>query len=216
MPRIFRRALIGAALSLAFAAACGYSPNPEDGTLKCGSSNACPDGYSCRSGTCWKNGGTGRAGTSGGGSSGTAGTTGNGGSGGNSIAKFVGLWTFVSAQSTRTRECTDGTKETTTPWADYFDVAAGPVAALSTDYYCTWNLDVASNGNATTIRPGSMCTKPDPNIPTTSYTWHGESFTLTTTNGVSGMLEASLPYDYTTALGSGSCTMKFTGPVTKQ
>jgi hypothetical protein len=213
MPRTFRRALIGAALSLALAAACGYSPNPEDGTLKCGSSNACPDGYSCRSGACWKNGGTGRAGTGGGGS---AGTTGNGGTGGGSVAKFVGHWVFNGPQSSRTRECTDGSKETTTPWEDYFDVATGPVAALSTDYYCTWNLDVASNGNSTTIRPGGMCTKPDPGIPTTSYTWHGESFTLTTTNGLSGMLEASLPYDYTTALGSGSCTMKFTGPVTKQ
>ena len=68
----------------------------------------------------------------------------------------------------------------------------------------------------TVIRPGGTCTKPDPNTPTTSYTWHGESFTLTTTNGTSGMLEASLPYEYTSVLGNGSCTMKFTGPVTKQ
>jgi hypothetical protein len=197
------RTVLGA-LSLVLAVACGYNPKFDDGSLKCGSSNACPDGYSCMSGRCWKNAGGG-------------GSTGTGGTGGNSaIAKFVGLWTFVGAQSTRTRECTDGSKETTNPWDDYFDVVAGPVAALSTDYYCTWNLDVSGSGNATAIRPGMMCTKPDPNTPGTSYTWHGESFTLTTTNGTTGMLEASLPYDYTTVLGSGSCTMKFTGPVTKQ
>lgn len=187
------RGLLGAALSLVLAVACGYGPTFADGTLKCGSSNACPDGYSCRSGTCSKNGGSSV-----------------------DVTKFVGRWAFVAAQTTRTRECTDGTKETTTPWDDYFDVAAGSVAALSTEYYCTWNLDVNGGGTATAIRPGSMCSKPDPTIPGTSYTWHGDSFTLTTTNGTSGMLEASLPYDYTTTLGSGSCTMKFTGPVTKQ
>ena len=201
------RTLLGAALSLVLVAACGYNPNFEDGSLKCGSSNACPDGYSCMSGRCWKNAGGG----------GSGGSTGTGGAGGNSaIAKFVGLWTFVGAQSTRTRECTDGSKETSNPWDDYFDVVAGPVAALSTDYYCTWNLDVKSGGTATAIRSGSMCTKADPTMVGTSYTWHGESFSLTTTNGTSGMLEASLPYDYTTPLGSGSCQMHFNGPVTKQ
>jgi hypothetical protein len=192
---IVSRALLGAALSLFLVAACGYSPNPEDGTLKCGSSNTCPEGFSCRSGTCWKNGGTG---------------------GSNDVSKFIGQWTFVAAQSKRTRSCTDGTTETTMPWDDFFDVSTGPVAALSTDYYCPWNLDVNGGGTATSIRSGSMCTKADPTMVGTSYTWHGESFTLTTTDGASGMLEASLPYDYTTPLGSGSCQMHFTGPVTKQ
>lgn len=204
MHKLISRALLAVPLSLALAAACGYSPSFDDGTLKCGSSNTCPDGYSCRSGTCWKNGG--------------GGGTGGGGTGGSNpnVAKFVGHWVFTAAASTRTRECTDGSSETTTPWDDYFDVITGPVAALSTDYYCTWNLDVNGSGTATTIRSGSMCTKPDPTLPGTSYTWHGESFTLTTSNGTSGMLEASLPYDYTTTLGNGSCTMHFTGPVTKQ
>jgi len=204
MRNFISRALLGATLSLVLAAAaCGYDPNPESGTLKCGSSNACPDGYSCRSGLCWKSG---------------TGGTGGGGTGGNNanIAKFVGRWAFNAAASSRTRVCSDGTNETTMPWDDYFDVVAGAVAALSTEYYCTWNLDVNGGGTTTAIRSGSMCTKPDPTIPGTSYTWHGESFTLTTTNGTSGMLDASLPYEYTTALGNGSCTMHFTGPVTKQ
>jgi hypothetical protein len=204
------RALLGAALSLVLVAACGYSPNPENGTLKCGSSNTCPEGFSCRSGTCWKDSGT--AGTTvGGGSMGTGGTGGS-----NSLSKFIGTWTFVAQQSTRTRSCSDGTQETTTPWDDFFDVTAGSVAALSADYYCNWNLDVNGGGTATAIRSGSMCTKADPTMVGTSYTWRGESFTLTTTDGTSGMLEASLPYSYTTPLGSGSCQMHFNGPVTKQ
>ena len=37
-------------------------------------------------------------------------------------------------------------------------------------------------------------------------------FTLTTTNGTSGTLDAVLPYDYASTAGSGSCTMHFTGP----
>jgi hypothetical protein len=195
MRTLISRALLAATVSLALAAACGYDPTFEDGTLKCGSSNTCPDGYSCRSGLCGANG--------------------TGGSGANN-AKFVGHWVFNAAATSRTRVCSDGTNETTTPWDDFFDVVIGPVTALSTEYYCTWNLDVNGSGTATTIRSGSMCTKPDPTIPGTSYTWHGESFTLTTTNGTSGMLEASLPYEYITALGNGSCTMHFTGPVTKQ
>jgi hypothetical protein len=211
MPTAITRSILGTALALVAATACGYSPNPESGTLKCGSSNTCPEGYSCQSGLCWKDG----AGGSGGSGSGHGGS---GGGGGNNpaVAKFVGHWVFNGALSTRTRDCNDGTHEVTTPWDDFFDVAAGPVAALSTDYYCTWNLDVNGSGTQTAIRSGTMCTKPDPNVAGTSYTWHGESFTLTTTNGTSGMLEASLPYDYTTTGGSGMCTMKFTGAVTKQ
>ncbi len=194
MRNLISRALLAATLSLALAADCGYSPNFADDMLKCGPSNSCPDGYSCRSGLC-------RA---------------DAGGNNTNVAKFVGRWVFNAAASSRTRVCNDGTNETTTPWDDYFDVVTGPVAALSADYYCNWNLDVNGGGTATAIRSGSMCTKPDPNIPGTSYTWHGESFTLTTTNGTSGMLDASLPYEYTTALGNGSCTMHFTGPVTKQ
>ena len=66
MKRTFiSRALLGATLSLVLAAACGYDPNPESGMLKCGSSNTCPDGYSCNSGLCWKNGAGGSSGRGG-------------------------------------------------------------------------------------------------------------------------------------------------------
>ena len=43
----------------------------------------------------------------------------------------------------------------------------------------------------------------------------GEAFTLTPGAGNTGTLDASIPYTYTGYAGSGSCTMHFTGPVTK-
>lgn len=210
------------AMPLLIAAACGYDPNPASGTLQCGSSNTCPEGYSCRSGRCWKDdsGGAGSAGSSG--SAGTTGTAGRGGSGGAggtaggpNLDHFIGTWVFVGAQSKRTRQCTDNTNETLTPWNDSFTVEAGGAAALKIGYYCpTWNADVS--GSTTVIRPGQTC---DDLImlPGTKFTFHGESFTLTTTDGSTGTLEASLPYEYGPATGAsaGSCTMKFTGPVTK-
>ncbi len=55
-------------------------------------------------------------------------------------------------------------------------------AALTTNFYCDWNLDVAGSGNATTIRPGGSCTKPDQNDPTIMYTWTGETLTLTSSS----------------------------------
>ena len=201
------RGILGAlaAMPLLIAAACGYGPNPESGTLQCGSSNACPENYTCRSGRCWRDG-----------AGGSGGTTGQGGSGGGpNIANFVGTWVFDGPASKRTRQCTDGTDEIMMPWDDSFTVEAGVAAPLSIGYYCAvWNADVS--GTKTVIRPGQGC---DDLVmsPGTKFTFHGETFALTTTNGTSGTLEASLPYDYGPAAGAstGSCTMKFTGPVTK-
>ena len=205
------RALLGTTLSLVLAAACGYDPNPESGMLKCGSSNTCPDGYSCNSGLCWKNGA--------GGSSGRGGSTGGGGTGGSNAAadKFVGTWKFVSP-STRMIACTDGSTENK-DWSglgEMFDVSRGPTTALATFYYCSWDLDLASAGTSTVIKPGATCTATDNTVtPPTTYTWHGMLFTLSTTNGQSGTLAADLPFDYASTAGTGSCTMHFTGTMTK-
>jgi hypothetical protein len=185
--------------------ACGYSPNFESGTLQCASSNSCPEGYSCRSGRCWKDGA--------GGQGGSGGTTGQGGSGGGgNVANFIGTWVFNGAASKRTRQCNDGTNETLMPWDDIVTIEAGTTSPIAIGYYCLWNADI--NGTATVIRPNQSCTDALM-LPGTTFTYRGESFTLTTTNGTSGMLEASLPYEYASAAGSGSCTMKFTGPVNK-
>jgi hypothetical protein len=206
------------AMPLLIAAACGYSPNPESGTLQCGSSNSCPEGYSCRSGRCWKDG----AGGAGGGSGGTTGTAGRGGSGGTggtgggtNVANFIGTWVFNGASSKRVRQCTDGTNETMMPYNDSLIVEAGVGGApLLIGYYCGWNADV--NGTTATIRAGQSCDDLVM-LPGTKFTFRGESLTLTTTNGTTGMLEASIPYDYgpPTGASTGSCTMKFTAPVTK-
>jgi hypothetical protein len=202
--------VLGTALALVVASACGYSPNPESGTLKCGSSNSCPEGYSCSSGRCWKDG----AGGTGGSSSGHGGSGGSGGSSG--ADKFIGTWRFISPSS-RMIACTDGSSENK-DWSNLgesFDVSVGPVSALTTYYYCDWDLDVASGGTSTVIKPGAACTGDDGATPPTTYTWHGMLFTLSTSNGQSGTLIADLPFDYSSTAGSGSCTMHFTGTLTK-
>ena len=215
MRTLISRALLAATLSMAVATACGYDPSPESGMLHCGPQNSCPDGYSCTSGRCWRDGGGGSTGTAGtGGRGGSGGTGGSGGSG--SVAKFVGRWTF-GADSMRVRVCTDGvTNETIKPWDDFFDVTIGGVSPLATIYYCPWNLDVNAAGTATTVRTGTSCSLPSADDPTVRFTWRAESFTLTTTNGSTGTLDASIPYTYAgTTTGSGSCTMHFTGSMTK-
>jgi hypothetical protein len=193
--------LLGAALAILTAAACGYNPNPESGTLQCGPDNTCPQNYTCRSGLCWRDGA--------GGSTGTGGT-----GGGDPPSHFIGVWVSDPSLAKRVRVCNDGTNETLA-WDDYLDITAGGPALLRTNYYCDWDLDLNVGGTATVIRPGAMCTKPDMNDPSIMFTWHGESLTLTTTNGTSGTLDMSLPYEYTTTTGSGSCTLHFTGPMTK-
>jgi hypothetical protein len=205
MRTLISRVLLAATLTTVVATACGYDPNPESGTLHCGSQNSCPDGYSCTSGRCSRDGAGGSGGSGGGGS---------GGSG--SVDKFIGTWTFTPATSMRVRVCTDGTNETMKPYDDFFAISVGGVSPLTTSFYCNWNLDVNAAGTTTTIRPGTSCSAPADGDPTTTFTWTGESFTLSTTNGSTGTLEASIPYTYTGPIsGSGSCTMHFTAPVTK-
>lgn len=213
MRAIVSRSVLGFALALVVAAACGYDPNPASGTLKCGPQNSCPDGYMCMSGDCWRVGGAGSTGTGHGGSGGTGGSsTGTGGS--TSVDKFIGTWTFATGAQ-RVRVCPTLNVNETMAWSDYFDVSAGTISPLSVSYYCNFNLDVNGGGTMTSIRTGTSCSAPDPNNPGISYTWTGESFTLTTTNGTSGTLDASIPYVQTSSAGTASCTMHFTGPVTK-
>ena len=200
--------VFGAVLSLVVATACGYDPNFKSDTLKCGPQNSCPDNYTCKSGLCERNGA--------GGSGNATGRGGTGGGGGSPADKFSGTWTFDAANTTRVRVCTDGTNETMHPYADAFDITAGSGGAvLLADFYCPWNLDLNAAGTTTVIRSGQMCSRPDPNDSTINFTWRGEAFTFMTTNGSSGTADISLPYSYTTSTGSGTCTMHFTGPVTK-
>jgi hypothetical protein len=224
MRTFLSRGLLGLTMAtLVLAAACGYDPNPESGTLKCGPMNSCPDNYSCMNGACWRNGAAGN-GSGHGGTGGTGGSSAKGGSGGSSMGgsggspsdKFIGTWNFDAANTTRVRVCTDGTNETMHPYADSFVITAATTAALSADFYCPWNLDLTMGGTTTMIRSGQSCSHPDPTDATVNFTWRADAFTLMTTNGTSGTADLSVPYSYTTSTGSGSCTMHFTGPVTKQ
>ena len=210
MRALISRGVFGVVLSLIVATACGYDPMPENGMLKCGSGNSCPDNYSGTSWRCWRNGAGGSGNTTGGGGRGGAG----GGGGSASGDKFIGHWVSNPATAKRMRVCTDGTNETMA-WDDFLDIAKGTSTALTVNYYCDWNLDVATTGNATTIHPGSTCSHPDMTDPTVTYTWSGETLTLTSSDGATGTIDMSLPYTYTTLTGSGSCTFHFTGPMTK-
>jgi hypothetical protein len=97
-----------------------------------------------------------------------------------------------------------------------FDVTRGPTTALATFYYCNWDLDLASGGTSTVIKPGAGCMATVNTVtPPVTYTWHGMLFTLSTTNGQTGTLVADLPFDSASTAGSVSCTMHFTGTMTK-
>jgi hypothetical protein len=194
-------------------AGCGYAPNPESGTLRCGPGASCPQGYSCADGlTCWKNGQS--PGDGGLPSDGGPPRDGAGGDAG-AADKFVGTWIF-GATFTKVITCTDGSSSTTNLAGDYVPVVAGTAAPLTADYFCLWNLDLVAAGTSTVIRSGTTCSKTDSTLsPPVTYTWHGQSFTLTTTDGHSGTLDAQLPYDYQSSASTGSCTEHFTGPVSK-
>ena len=128
---------------------------------------------------------------------------------------LFGHWTFV-APSTRKIVC--GATAKTEDWSnmgEFFDIDAGGPGTFTTYYYCNWDLDLGADEHSTKVRPAQSCSGPDPTDATITYTWHGEAFTLSSTDGKHGTLDASLPYDYVTLTGAGSCTMHFTGTVTK-
>lgn len=210
-----RRLLTGAALALIALSghlACGYSPNPESGKLKCGRGQSCPEGYSCTDGlTCWKNMG----GPDGGGSDVKPADGGGDGPTVNPAEKFIGRWVFGSG-ATQVIACSDGTGKTEDFTGDFVDVMAGTGGVpLRAEYFCFWNLDVGPAGNATVIRQGTTCSRAATNDPTMMFTWHGQSFTITTANGRTGTLSASIPYDYQSATGSATCTMQFSASLSK-
>jgi hypothetical protein len=191
-----RGALAGTFLStlLLLAAGCSYSPNPESGTLMCSvDGGLCPEGYGCTSGFCYKDG----EGPS------------------NSRAKFVGRWMFGSP-TPQVITCADGGNMNNDLTGDFIEVTNQGAAQLSTFYYCAWTLNLNAAGNATVIVPGTTCSAPEPTVPQLSYTWRGEAFTVTTNDGNTATLNASLPYDKVLAGAAAvPCTMTITSTMTK-
>jgi hypothetical protein len=193
--RTGRHALFAAALSVVAASACGYGPEIESGRLLCGPGGSCPEGYCCGANqTCW--------------SEDIAGACED-----PTLANLIGHWVFV-APSRRVIACNDGFTEDMTAWTDYFDVEEGGSAELRSFYYCDLDLDVGANG-ATVLVSNRSCDQPDPQTPGAMFTYTPTAFTLSTTNGVNGSLAASIPYTAGPTTAQVSCTMNFTGTLTK-
>lgn len=174
---------------------CGYGPSFDSGRLRCATADdSCPEGYWCADdGRCWR----------------------DGEAPGGARDRFIGDWSFIHP-STRTIQCSDGSGGTE-DWADrdFVPIEAGSGTSLEANFFCLWILDVNSAGNSTVIRPGQSCSDADLLDPTISYTWQGQSFTITSTDGRTGTGQMSLPYEYRTPLGNGSCTMTYTVTLTK-
>jgi hypothetical protein len=225
------------ALLVASATRCAYSPNPDNGTLQCGTGDSCPDGYRCVTAgsgkTCWKNGETptGTAGTSGGaGQGGTTGAAGTGAAGTTVLpsgANFVGRWIFL-AGSTETVSCTDNSTTMPVIVDDYMDVTQNGTTIVE-DYFCPWNENLNVTATGTTIRAGQSCsrTSSDATTGTTKFTWHGTTFNMSTLDGKSATLAATVGSDYlkdasktgcgpnATVACTGTCTIMINGSLGK-
>jgi hypothetical protein len=182
------RSMFAAALLL-LTAGCSYSPDFASGTLKCSADQTCPEGYGCVEQLCYKN----------------------------EHVKFAGHWIFGSP-SPQKINC-GGVMMNQDLAGDYLDVIADETGHgdLSGDYYCVWSLHVS--GDKATLAPSAACTKADPD-PTMmlKYTWHADKFTITTTDGRTGTLDASIPYDYQytdVAGATGTCSMTITSTMSK-
>jgi hypothetical protein len=195
-----RRAIVLVATALLAGAGC-YSPNPQSGKLRCGLNFACPEGYMCKDGqTCWKA------------SESPTGTGGTGGGG--QFANFTGTWIFGSnAKNVVTCSDRPTTPSTTSLANDYVDITEGVGADLLGQYYCDWDLNVV--GTTTAIVPGQSCMTTT--MDQTVFTWHGDGFNFTTTDGKTATLSAPLSADYQDTTGAtGTCTLMITGSLTKQ
>jgi hypothetical protein len=166
-------------------AGCSYAPDFPSGTLKCSTDRTCPEGYGCVNQLCYKN----------------------------EHVKFAGHWVF-GTPSPQNINC-GGVMMNQDLAGDYLDIAGDEAgkADLSGFYYCVWSLNVS--GNKATLAPSGSCSADDPTMANLSYTWHADRFTVTTTDGRTGTLDASIPYEYNLAGATGSCSMTITSTMTK-
>jgi hypothetical protein len=201
------RALTLFALGLGLAATACYAPDLSSGTLQCGSSNNCPDGYRCLAAdqTCWKNGESPATGRS-----------------ARSATSFVGRWLFVKA-ATVTSSCTDGSNDKSMP--DYVDVTTSTTSDLVGNYQCDWQLNIAPNGETATLAPSASCTTthtdPTSGQATAQFVWSATSFTFTKTGDGSAVVNAHLDSTFQSLVActsscTGRCTADVTGALTLQ
>ena len=117
-----------AALALAMAGACSYSPNFDDGLLGCGLNGECPKGYACApDNTCAKN-------------------SGGSGNGNPQFNTFIGTWSFASG--TLSGSCTDGSTLNATLTPDDFIVISARGSNLGLEYFCPtgWTMTPGRGG----------------------------------------------------------------------
>jgi hypothetical protein len=200
-----RRPIALLALGLALAATACYAPDLSSGTLQCGSSNNCPDGYRCLAAdqTCWKNGespATGRSSLD--------------------PTSFVGRWAFSKA-ATLTSSCTDGSNDKYMP--DYVDLTTSTTSDLVGSYDCGWQLDIAGNDETASLAPSGTCmtttTDVTTGLNTAQFVWSATSFTFTKTGDGAAVLNAHLSATFQSLVNcasncTGSCTADITGSLT--
>lgn len=184
-----------------------YNPEIVSGSLRCGSGSSCPADFSCRPDmTCWKNGEVPATAPS-----------------GADTASFVGHWLFTKV-ATNATTCTDGSHDSRTLENDYVEVSKGGKGDLLANYYCDWDLNLATNGASGTLVPGGSCTTTAPDTATgkvkTTYDWTASSFTFVKTGDRQAVLNAQVTANYTQVLNcttkcTGSCTVTIMGPLTR-
>jgi hypothetical protein len=188
-----KKAILGAGFVAALALSCTYAPDFADGTLQCSAKGECPQGYACRSTTCW------RAGSKG------------------TIENFPGHWLF-QAGSMQTINCLDGSKDEKDLSADYVDIEKSGSTGLRGSYYCDWDLTLDASATKTDIVAGQSCqtmsTGTDASI--TRFTWKGTKFVFTTSDGKNATLQGEITTDYTTTstknvVTMGTCALKISG-----
>jgi len=180
-------------LALLLAVGCGYSPNPESGTLKCGTGGTCPEGYTCGlSNACWRPS--------------------------DKPEPLIGCWLF-DTNSLQRIDCSDNstsTRDLSMPSdgfpADFVPILAGTESPLASDYWCP--LELLVHGQSTQMEPNQDCVVTEANGD--QFAQFPERFSFSTTNGSTARFEFSLSFDFLLANGdSGSCSVRTSGTLTK-
>jgi len=97
-------------------------------------------------------------------------------------------------------------------------VTAGLTGDLTASYYCDWDLRLPA-GSTAIICPGQSCDSTDSSSGT-MFTWHGDSFNFTTTDGASATLTGMISADFVdpptapVPNQTGTCTLRINGTLT--
>ena len=179
--------LVAAGAIAGSALGCGYSPNPESGTLKCGPGDSCPEGYKCGlSNACWRPE--------------------------DKPEPLLGCWLF-DPNSIQRIDWSDGVSDSVdlSTIGDFLEVAAGTESPLLGFYWCQLNLFL--HGQSTVLEPDQACNFTDDagfqfsNFP--------NRLSFSTADGAKGRLEFSMNFDFVSATSNGSGAMRTTGTLTK-